>query len=67
MKIRKYAVNPRQVRLFEVQEDTLNRMFKDETYCRKRGFGSVADVIRIGLTKHLMEYEEHEFRRSVSS
>ena len=66
MKIRKYAVNPRQVRLFEVQEDTLNRMLRDETYCKK-SFHSVADVIRIGLTKHLMEYEEHEFRRSVSS
>ncbi len=67
MKIRKYSVNPRQVRLFEVQEDTLDRMFRDKTYCGKKGFGSVADVIRIALTKHLMEYEEYEFRKSVSS
>lgn len=67
MKIRKYSVNPLQVRLFEIQEDTLDRMFRDETYCRKKGFGSVADVIRFALTKHLMEYEEHEFRKSVSS
>lgn len=67
MKIRKYSINPRQVRLFEVQEDTLNRMFRDENYCRKKGFGSVADVIRIGLNRHLVEYEEYEFRKSVTS
>ena len=36
MKIRKFAVNPRQVRLYEIQEETLNRMFRDETYCRKK-------------------------------
>ena len=67
MKIRKYSVNPRQVRLFEIQEDTLDRMFRDETYCRKKGFGGVADVIRITLANNLIEYEEHEFRKSVSS
>ena len=30
MKIRKFAVNPRQVRLYEIQEETLNRMFRDK-------------------------------------
>ena len=59
-KIRKYSKHPMQVRLWESQNKILDRMFKDETYCRKRGFGSVADVIRTALNPHIAEFEEHE-------
>jgi hypothetical protein len=55
--MKRYSNNPLQVRLHQVQEDKLNEMIKNETYCRSKGIYSKSDVVRNSINNILKEYE----------
>ena len=55
--MKKYSDNPLQVRLFEFQEEKLNEMIKNETYCKSRGIYSKSDLIRNSINNELRQYE----------
>ena len=55
--MKKYSDNPLNVRLFQVQEQKLDEMIKNEAYCVNKGFYSKADVLRNSLNNVLKEYE----------
>ena len=48
---------PLNVRLHEYQENKLNEMIKNESYCRKKGLYSKADALRSGLNNVIKDYE----------
>jgi hypothetical protein len=45
------------VRLHRVQEDKLNEMIKNESYCMSKGIYSKSDVIRNTINNALKDYE----------
>jgi len=55
--MKKYTDNPLQVRLHQVQEDKLNEMIKNESYCMRKGIFNKSDAIRTGLNNVLKDYE----------
>ena len=55
--MKKYTDNPLNVRLHEYQENKLNEMIKNETYCRRKGLYSKADALRCGLNNLIKDYE----------
>ena len=55
--MKRYSNNPLQVRLHQVQEDKLNEMIKNETYCRSKGIYSKSDAVRNSINNILKEYE----------
>ena len=55
--MKRYSNNPLQVRMHQVQEDKLNEMIKNETYCRSKGIYSKSDVVRNSINNILKEYE----------
>ena len=55
--MKKYTDNPLNVRLHEYQENKLNEMIKNESYCRKKGLYSKADALRSGLNNVIKDYE----------
>ena len=55
--MKRYSNNPLQVRLHQVQEDKLNEMIKNETYCRSKGIYSKSDVIRNTINNALKEWD----------
>ena len=55
--MKKYADKPLQVRLHRVQEDKLNEMIKNESYCMSKGIYSKSDVIRNSINNALKDYE----------
>jgi len=55
--MKRYSNNPLQVRLHQVQEDKLNEMIKNETYCVTKGIYSKADAVRASLNNVLKDYE----------
>ena len=55
--MKKYTDNPLQVRLHHVQEDKLNEMIKNESYCMRKGIFNKSDAIRTGLNNVLKDYE----------
>tara|TARA_B100001059_G_scaffold233916_1_gene275110 strand:+ start:1416 stop:1604 length:189 start_codon:yes stop_codon:yes gene_type:complete len=55
--MKKYADKPLQVRLHRVQEDKLNEMIKNESYCMSKGIYSKSDVIRNTINNALKDYE----------
>ena len=55
--MKKYADKPLQVRLHRVQEDKLNEMIKNESYCMSKGIYSKSDVIRSSINNALKDYE----------
>ena len=55
--MKKYTDNPLNVRLHEYQENKLNEMIKNESYCRKKGLYSKADALRTGLNNVIKDYE----------
>ena len=55
--MKKYSKNPLQVRLHQVQEDKLNEMIKNETYCQQKGIFSKVDAVRTGLNNVIKDYE----------
>ena len=55
--MKKYTDNPLQVRLHHAQEDKLNEMIKNESYCMRKGIFNKSDAIRTGLNNVLKDYE----------
>ena len=55
--MKKYTDKPLQVRLHRVQEDKLNEMIKNESYCMSKGIYSKSDVIRNSINNALKDYE----------
>ena len=55
--MKRYADNPLNVRLHQVQENKLNEMIKNESYCMKKGIFNKSDAIRTGLNNVLKDYE----------
>ena len=55
--MKKYTDNPLNVRLHEYQENKLNEMIKNDSYCRKKGLYSKADALRSGLNNVIKDYE----------
>ena len=55
--MKKYTDNPLNVRLHHYQENKLNEMIKNETYCRKKGLYSKADALRTGLNNIIKDDE----------
>ena len=55
--MKRYSNNPLQVRLHQVQEDKLNEMIKNETYCQQKGIFSKVDAVRTGLNNVIKDYE----------
>ena len=55
--MKKYTDNPLHIRLFNVQENKLNDLLNNETYCRSKGIYSKADVVRNSINNILRDYE----------
>jgi len=45
------------IRLFHVQENKLNDLLSNESYCRSKGIYSKADVVRNSINNVLKDYE----------
>ena len=66
MSYRKYSESPRNVRLYEHQNNLLDEMLSDREFCSQKGFYSVSDVIRNSLSSVGREFEQYKFNKSVS-
>ncbi len=55
--MKKYTANPLQVRLQQDQEDKLNAMLTDHSYCRSKGIYSKSDVVRNTINNALKEWD----------
>ena len=55
--MKKYTDNPLQVRLHQYQENKLNEMIKNESYCQKKGIFNKSDAVRTGLNNVIKDYE----------
>ena len=49
MKPKRYSQNPIQVRIHNVQEDTLNKIMNDTEYCTRKNIISKSDAVRSAL------------------
>tara|TARA_B100000212_G_scaffold332445_1_gene300737 strand:+ start:78 stop:278 length:201 start_codon:yes stop_codon:yes gene_type:complete len=66
MRYKKYT-NAVPVRMYRSQKEVLNALMRDENYCKRRNYCSESDVVRSALNKELREFEQHQFRKEVSS
>ena len=55
--MKRYTDNPLNVRLHQIQENKLNEMIKNESYCMKKGIFNKSDAVRTGLNNVLKDYE----------
>ena len=55
--MKRYAENPLNVRLHQYQENKLNEMIKNESYCQKKGIYSKSDAVRNALNNIIKDYE----------
>ena len=55
--MKRYSDNPINVRISTYQENKLNEMIKNETYCHKKGIYSKVDAVRRGLNNVIKDYE----------
>ena len=55
--MKRYSDNPLNVRLHQYQENKLNEMIKNESYCVKKGIYSKADAVRSSLNNIIKDYE----------
>ena len=55
--MKRYSDNPINVRISTYQENKLNEMFKNESYCQKKGIYSKVDAVRRGLNHAIKDYE----------
>ena len=55
--MKKYTDYPIQVRLHQVQENKLNEMIKNESYCQRKGIYSKSDAVRNALNNIIKDYE----------
>ena len=55
--MKRYSDNPINVRISTYQENKLNEMIKNESYCMQKGIFNKSDAIRTGLNNVLKDYE----------
>ncbi|MDB4661349.1 hypothetical protein OAE69_01460 [Gammaproteobacteria bacterium] len=55
--MKRYSDNPINVRISTYQENKLNEMIKNESYCHKKGIYSKVDAVRRGLNNIIKDYE----------
>ncbi|MDB2451573.1 hypothetical protein N9W99_03745 [Gammaproteobacteria bacterium] len=55
--MKRYSDNPINVRISTYQENKLNEMIKNESYCHKKGIYSKVDAVRRGLNNVIKDYE----------
>jgi hypothetical protein len=55
--MKRYSDTPINVRLGRYQENKLNEMIKNESYCQQRGIFSKVDAVRTGLNNVIKDYE----------
>ena len=55
--MKKYTDNPLNIRLHHYQENKLNEMIKNESYCQQKGIFSKVDAVRTGLNNVIKDYE----------
>lgn len=65
MSYRKYSDSPRNVRLYEHQDNLLNEMLADREFCTQKGYYSISDVFRNSLMNIGREFEQYKFSKSV--
>lgn len=66
MSYRKYSESPRNVRLYEHQDNLLDEMLSDREFCSQKGYYSISDVFRNSLSSVGREFEQYKFNKSVS-
>ena len=55
--MKRYSDTPINVRLGRYQENKLNEMIKNESYCQQKGIFSKVDAVRTGLNNVIKDYE----------
>ena len=55
--MKRYSDNPINVRISTYQENKLNEMIKNKSYCHKKGIYSKVDAVRRGLNNVIKDYE----------
>ena len=63
----RFSKNPLQVRLYEFQEDTLNKMLNDKEYIFNKGIFNKSDAVRLGLNNLCTEYERENNIRAITT
>ena len=66
MRNKNYAEKPLQVRLHNVQEDTLNKIMNDSDYCQKKNIISKSDAVRSGIFSLCKDYETEKYNQLIS-
>jgi len=56
--MKRYSDNPLKVRLHHIQEETLNEMMTDTSYCMSKGIYSKSDVVRNSINNVLRDYQK---------
>ena len=65
--MQKYAKNPLQVRLYEFQEHTINKILSDKEYMFSKGIYSKSDAVRQGLNLICKQYEQENNIRAITT
>ena len=55
--MKRYSDTPINVRLGRYQENKLNEMIKNESYCQQKGIYSKSDAVRNALNDVIKDYE----------
>ena len=55
--MKRYSDTPINVRLGRYQENKLNEMIKNESYCHRKGIYSKSDAVRNALNNVIKDYE----------
>ena len=55
--MKRYSDNPLKVRLHHIQEETLNEMMTNTSYCMSKGIYSKSDAVRSSLNNIIKDYE----------
>jgi hypothetical protein len=56
--MKKYSDNPLRVRLHHIQEESLNEMMTNTSYCMSKGIYSKSDVVRNSINNVLKDYQK---------
>jgi|TARA_X000001036_G_scaffold357641_1_gene339924 hypothetical protein len=67
MKPKRYSQNPIQVRIHNVQEDTLNKIMNDTEYCTRKNIIFKSDAVRSALFSLCKDYEQEKYNQLIQS
>ena len=65
--MQRYYKNPLQTRIYEAQENTLNKILEDKEYMFTKGIFSKSDAVRHGLNIICKDYERENNIRSITT